>query len=122
MTNGYSMWKMCRGAVLAISLWAVPPPIFAQTEPAVQIISLRYPALLATTADTNDRVVPRHTFNSVAALQAADLGPMPRLARIETRAGHGAGKPIDKTIAETTDLWAFAAHWTGLQVSEVMGE
>ena len=47
---------------------------------------------------------------------------MPRLARIETRAGHGAGKPIDKVIAETADLWAFAAHWTGLKVGAVMGE
>jgi len=76
-----------------------------------------YPAILATTADTDDRVVPGHTFKYVAALQAADLGPMPRLARIETRAGHGAGKPVDKTIAETADLWAFAAHWTGLEVA-----
>ncbi len=79
-------------------------------------LGVDYPAILATTADTDDRVVPSHTFKYVAALQAADLGPMPRLARIETRAGHGAGKPIDKVIAETADLWAFAAHWTGLKV------
>ena len=75
-----------------------------------------YPAIIATTADTDDRVVPAHTFKYVAALQAADIGPMPHLARIDTRAGHGAGKPIDKTIAEAADLWAFAAHWTGLDV------
>ena len=74
------------------------------------------PIHIATTADTDDRVVPGHTFKYVAALQAADIGPMPRLARIDTRAGHGAGKPIDKTIAEAADLWAFAAHWTGLDV------
>jgi prolyl oligopeptidase len=77
-----------------------------------------YPAILATTADTDDRVVPGHTFKYVAALQAADLGPKPHLARIETRAGHGAGKPTDKIIEETADMWAFAAHWTGLDVKQ----
>jgi prolyl oligopeptidase len=75
-----------------------------------------YPAILATTADTDDRVVPAHTFKYVAALQAADIGPKPHIVRIETRAGHGTGKPADKVIAETADLWAFAAHWTGLKV------
>ena len=75
-----------------------------------------YPAILATTADTDDRVVPGHTFKYVAALQAANIGPKPHLARIETRAGHGAGKPTDKIIEETADMWAFAAHWTGLDV------
>jgi prolyl oligopeptidase len=75
-----------------------------------------YPAILATTADTDDRVVPGHTFKYVAALQAADIGDKPYLARIETRAGHGAGKPTDKIIEETADMWAFAAHWTGLDV------
>ena len=75
-----------------------------------------YPAILVTTADADDRVVPGHSFKYVAALQAADIGPMPHLARIETRAGHGAGKPTDKIIAETADMWAFAAHWTGLDV------
>ena len=78
-----------------------------------------YPAILATTADTDDRVVPGHTFKYVAALQAADLGSKPRLARIETRAGHGTGKPIDKYIEETADMWAFAAHWTGLEVKQM---
>ncbi|WP_414620298.1 prolyl oligopeptidase family serine peptidase [Calothrix sp. CCY 0018] len=75
-----------------------------------------YPAILATTADTDDRVVPGHTFKYVAALQAAEIGDKPHLARIETRAGHGAGKPTDKIIEETADMWAFAAHWTGLDV------
>jgi prolyl oligopeptidase len=75
-----------------------------------------YPAILATTADTDDRVVPAHTFKYVAALQSADIGARPHLVRIETRAGHGAGKPTDKIIAEIADLWAFAAHWTGLNV------
>ncbi len=48
-----------------------------------------YPAILATTAESDDRVVPGHTFKYAAALQAADLGPRPRLVRVETRAGHG---------------------------------
>jgi len=78
-----------------------------------------YPAILATTADTDDRVVPGHTFKYTAALQAADIGPKPHLVRIETRAGHGTGKPTDKVIEETSDLWAFAAKWTGLDVKPV---
>jgi prolyl oligopeptidase len=75
-----------------------------------------YPAILATTADTDDRVVPGHTFKYVAALQAAGIRDKPLLVRIETRAGHGTGKPTDKIIEETADMWAFAAHWTGLDV------
>jgi len=79
-----------------------------------------YPAILATTAEADDRVVPAHTFKYIAALQAADLGSKPRLARIETRAGHGAGMPIEKVIAQHADMWAFAAHWTGLKISSVV--
>jgi prolyl oligopeptidase len=75
-----------------------------------------YPAILVSTADTDDRVVPGHSFKYVAALQAADLGDKPRLIRIETRAGHGAGKPTEKIIEEYADQWAFIAHWTGLEV------
>jgi len=73
-----------------------------------------YPAVLITTADTDDRVVPGHSFKYAAALQAASLGPKPHLIRIETRAGHGAGKPTAKLIEEFADLWAFAARWTGM--------
>lgn len=76
-----------------------------------------YPAILITTADTDDRVVPGHSFKYAAALQAADIGDKPHLIRIETRAGHGAGKPTDKIIEEYADMWAFAARWTGLEVS-----
>ncbi|MES2336609.1 MAG: prolyl oligopeptidase family serine peptidase [Pseudomonadota bacterium] len=75
-----------------------------------------YPAILATTADTDDRVVPGHTFKYTAAIQAADIGPKPHLVRIETRAGHGSGKPTDKIIEEAADLWAFSAKWTGMDV------
>jgi prolyl oligopeptidase len=75
-----------------------------------------YPAILAATADTDDRVVPGHTFKYTAAIQAADIGPKPHLVRIETRAGHGSGKPTDKIIDETASDWAFIARWTGLTV------
>ena len=79
---------------------------------------VRYPAVLATTADTDDRVVPGHSFKYIAALQAADAGDQPHLIRIETRAGHGSGKPTDKQIEEYSDMYAFIAHHTGMQVSE----
>jgi prolyl oligopeptidase len=74
-----------------------------------------YPAILVTTADADDRVVPGHSFKYAAAIQAAEIGSKPRLLRVETRAGHGAGKPLDKVIAEAADMWAFAARWTGLE-------
>ncbi|WP_306391668.1 prolyl oligopeptidase family serine peptidase [Telluria beijingensis] len=76
----------------------------------------RYPAILATTADTDDRVVPAHTFKYIAALQEADPATRPHLVRIDIQAGHGAGKPTAKAIEEMADKWAFAAHWTGLKV------
>ncbi len=77
-----------------------------------------YPAVLVTTADTDDRVVPGHSFKYAAALQAAAIGPRPHLIRIESRAGHGAGKPTDKALAEQADVLSFLAHWTGLEVPE----
>ncbi|MDP8994943.1 MAG: prolyl oligopeptidase family serine peptidase, partial [Pseudomonadota bacterium] len=76
---------------------------------------VRYPAVLATTADTDDRVVPGHSFKYIAALQAADTGPAPKLIRIETRAGHGSGKPTEMQIQEYSDMYAFIAHHTGLR-------
>ena len=66
-----------------------------------------YPATLVTTADHDDRVVPAHSFKFAAALQAAQAAAAPVLIRIETRAGHGAGKPTSKLIDEWTDIWAF---------------
>jgi len=77
-----------------------------------------YPAILVTTADTDDRVVPGHSFKYTAMIQSADIGDKPHLIRIETRAGHGSGKPTDKIIEEASDLWAFAAKWTGLEVTD----
>ena len=73
-----------------------------------------YPAIMVTTADTDDRVVPGHSFKYAAALQSASIGRKPHLIRIETRAGHGSGKPTDKLIDEYADLWTFFAHWTGI--------
>jgi prolyl oligopeptidase len=67
----------------------------------------RYPATLITTADHDDRVVPGHSFKYAAALQAAQAGPAPILIRIETKAGHGAGKPTTKLIEEAADKFAF---------------
>ena len=68
-----------------------------------------YPATLITTADHDDRVVPAHSFKFAAALQAAHAGKNPVLIRIETKAGHGAGKPTAKMIEEVSDRWAFVA-------------
>jgi prolyl oligopeptidase len=68
---------------------------------------VKYPPTMITTADTDDRVVPGHSFKFAAALQAAQAGDKPILIRIETRAGHGAGKPTAKIIEETADQWAF---------------
>jgi prolyl oligopeptidase len=75
-----------------------------------------YPAILVTTADTDDRVVPAHSFKYVAALQAAELGMRPHLLRVEAQAGHGPGKPVDKVIAGGADVLAFLAKWTGLEL------
>jgi prolyl oligopeptidase len=76
---------------------------------------VHYPPVLATSADTDDRVVPGHSFKYIAALQAADPNGAPHLIRIETRAGHGSGKPTTKIIEESADVYAFLAHFTGLQ-------
>jgi len=83
---------------------------------------VRYPATLVTTGDTDDRVVPGHSFKYIAALQAAETGPMPKLIRIETRAGHGAGKPTEMQIEEYGDMYAFIAHHTGMQVPQTGGQ
>src|SRR6266571_3402293 len=68
---------------------------------------MKYPAALITTADHDDRVVPAHSFKYAATLQSAQAGAAPILIRIETRAGHGAGKPTSKIIEESAQRWAF---------------
>jgi prolyl oligopeptidase len=66
-----------------------------------------YPATMVTTADHDDRVVPAHSFKFAATLQADQAGDAPVLIRIETKAGHGAGKPTAKVIEEVADRWGF---------------
>ncbi len=74
----------------------------------------RYPATLITTADHDDRVVPAHSFKFAATMQAAQAGPAPVLIRIETKAGHGAGKPTTKIIDEAADKTAFLVKELGV--------
>ncbi len=78
---------------------------------------IQYPATLITTADTDDRVVPGHSFKFAAMLQACQSGTNPTLIRIETRAGHGAGKPTAMVIEEVADQWAFLAKNLGMQTT-----
>ena len=76
-----------------------------------------YPATLITTADHDDRVVPAHSFKFAAALQAAHEGTAPVLIRIETKAGHGAGKPTTKVIEEASDRWAFLVETLDMTIA-----
>ena len=80
-----------------------------------------YPATLVTTADTDDRVIPGHSFKFAAALQAAQAGPKPVLIRIETRAGHGAGTPVAKRIEESADTFAFVVANLGMKLPRGFG-
>jgi prolyl oligopeptidase len=95
-------------------------PEFGSSEDSVHFLNLfgysplhnladgvEYPATLITTSDHDDRVVPAHSFKFIATLQEKHRGNNPVLIRIETRAGHGAGKPVSKIIEETADIWAF---------------
>ena len=80
-----------------------------------------YPATLVTTADHDDRVVPAHSFKFIAQLQADQAGPKPVLARIEVRAGHGAGKPTQKSIDEVADVFAFTFQNLGMELPAGFG-
>ena len=80
-----------------------------------------YPASMVTTADTDDRVVPGHSFKYAAAIQKAQGGDAPVLIRIETRAGHGAGVPTDKVIADYSDRWAFLVRNLNMRLPEGYG-
>ena len=77
----------------------------------------KYPPTMITTADHDDRVWPGHSFKFAAALQAAQTGEAPILIRIETKAGHGAGKPTSKTIEEIADRWAFLVKTLNMKVA-----
>jgi prolyl oligopeptidase len=78
---------------------------------------MAYPATLIATGDHDDRVFPGHSFKFAAALQAAQAGPAPTLIRVETKAGHGLGKPTSKLIEEAADLWAFLVHVLEMDVA-----
>ena len=76
-----------------------------------------YPAVLATTADHDDRVVPAHTFKYMARLQEYNMeNKLPLLVRIDAKAGHGAGKPTAKVIEEYTDVWSFVFYHLGMEL------
>jgi prolyl oligopeptidase len=76
---------------------------------------VNYPATLVTTGDHDDRVVPAHSFKFAATLQEKQAGPLPVLIRIDVNAGHGAGKPVSKTIDEQADIQAFTLFCMGIQ-------
>jgi prolyl oligopeptidase len=77
----------------------------------------KYPPTLISTSDHDDRVVPGHSFKFAATMQADQAGPAPVLIRVETKAGHGAGKPISKRIDETADAYAFVARNLNINVN-----
>ena len=79
---------------------------------------VKYPATLITTGDHDDRVVPAHSFKFAATLQADNDGTNPTLIRIETKAGHGAGKPTSKQIEEAADIWRFVMYNLGMEFKE----
>ncbi len=76
---------------------------------------VKYPATMVTTADHDDRVVPAHSFKFAATLQADNDGTNPTLIRIDTKAGHGAGKPTGKQIEEAADIWSFVMYNLGME-------
>jgi prolyl oligopeptidase len=85
-------------------------------SPYHNIKAASYPATLVTTADHDDRVVPAHSFKYIARLQEFHTGDLPVLIRIETKAGHGAGKPTAKIIEEHTDIWSFTMYHLGMSL------
>jgi prolyl oligopeptidase len=91
------------------ALWRVSP--YHNLTPGT-----KYPAVLVTTADTDDRVVPAHSFKYMARLQECQVGPAPVLIRVETSAGHGAGTPLRKALEELRDVYAFTLHNMGRKI------
>ncbi len=75
----------------------------------------RYPATLVTTADHDDRVVPAHSFKFAATLQQCQAGPAPVLIRIDSKAGHGGGKPLAKRLEESADIYGFIMQNLGMK-------
>ena len=84
-------------------------------SPVHNVKDIAYPATMVVTGDHDDRVVPAHSFKFAATLQAHQQGTEPILIRIDVNAGHGAGKPVSKQIAEYADKWAFVYHHLGIK-------
>jgi prolyl oligopeptidase len=76
--------------------------------------NVHYPAIMVTTADHDDRVVPAHSFKYAATLQAAQTGSEPKIIRIDSKAGHGGGKPVAKVLEEQADIYSFILYNMGL--------
>ena len=89
-------------------------------SPLHNVKDVEYPATLITTADHDDRVVPAHSFKFAAEMQKHQRGKNPVLIRIETNAGHGAGKSTDQVINEEADKWSFMFYNTGLKPKYVV--
>ena len=85
-------------------------------SPLHNIRKIKYPAVMVTTSDHDDRVVPAHSFKYTATLQEAQQGDKPILIRIEVNAGHGAGKPTAKVIQEQADVYGFLARELGMKI------
>jgi prolyl oligopeptidase len=85
-------------------------------SPLHNIKQVNYPATMVTTADHDDRVVPAHSFKYIATLQENQRGTNPVLIRIDVKAGHGAGKPLSKTIEEIADIYSFMFYNMGVEV------
>ena len=83
-------------------------------SPLHNLKKANYPATLVLTGDHDDRVVPAHSFKFAATLQKSNTGNNPTLIRIDVNAGHGAGKPTDKQIAEFADMWSFVFYNLGM--------
>jgi len=84
-------------------------------SPVHNVKALDYPAIMVTTADHDDRVVPAHSFKYISRIQELNTGELPTLIRIDVKAGHGSGKPTAKVIEEMTDMYAFVFYHTGLK-------
>ncbi len=84
-------------------------------SPLHNVKEVEYPATLVTTGDHDDRVVPAHSFKFIATLQEKQKGNNPVLVRIDTNAGHGAGKPTSKQIEEYADIWSFVFYNLGMK-------
>ncbi|TWV15524.1 S9 family peptidase [Bacteroidaceae bacterium HV4-6-C5C] len=81
-------------------------------------LGTKYPATLVTTADHDDRVVPAHSFKFAATLQACNNGVNPTLIRIDSKAGHGAGKPMSKVLEEQADIYGFIMYNLGMKFKD----